>query len=44
MVLEVFNKSHTLLSIAEYIRNSLDKNMYVRGMLIDLEKAFDTCI
>ena len=34
--------NHTLLSIVEKIRSSLDKKMYTCGVFIDLEKAFDT--
>ena len=36
------SKNHTLLSIVEKIRSSLDKKMYTCGVFIDLEKAFDT--
>ena len=34
--------NHTLHSIVEKIRSSLDKKMYTCGVFIDLEKAFDT--
>ena len=37
-----FSTNHALISIVEKIRNSLDKNMFVCGVFIDLEKAFDT--
>ena len=37
-----FSTNHALLSIVENIRNSLDKNMFVCGIFIHLEKAFDS--
>ena len=33
---------HTLISITEAIRNTLDDRKYQCGVLIDLQKAFDT--
>ena len=39
---KTYSTNHALLSIAEKIRNSLDKNMYTCGIFINLEKAFDT--
>ena len=37
-----FSTNHALLSIVEKIRNSLDNNLFVCKVFIDLEKAFDT--
>ena len=33
---------HVLISLAEHIRDSLDKNKIACGVFIDLQKAFDT--
>ena len=33
---------HALISITESIRSTLDENKYVRGIFVDLQKAFDT--
>ena len=37
-----FSTNHALLSIVEQIRRALDKKMFICGVFIDLEKAFDT--
>ena len=37
-----YSTNHARLSIAEQIRNSLDKKMFTCGIFIDLEKAFET--
>ena len=37
-----YSTSHSLISIVETIRKSLDNNMFGCGVFIDLKKAFDT--
>ncbi len=37
-----YSTNHALLSIVESIREKLDNKMFVCGVFIDLEKAFDT--
>ena len=33
---------HALINMTEIIRQSIDKNKFVAGIFIDLQKAFDT--
>ena len=37
-----YSTNHALISITEKIKSLLDKGLYVCGVFIDLEKAFDT--
>ena len=38
----LYNNQYALIDITEKIRNALDSKYYACGVLIDLEKAFDT--
>ena len=37
-----YSTNHALISLTEYIKTSIDRKLYVAGIFIDLEKAFDT--
>ena len=37
-----YSTTHSLISITETIKNTLDNNKYGCGVFIDLKKAFDT--
>ena len=37
-----FSTTHSLISITETIKKTLDNNKYGCGVFIDLKKAFDT--
>ena len=37
-----YSTNHALVSITERIRNLVDTGLYVCGIFVDLEKAFDT--
>ena len=34
--------NHALIQITDKIRNALDENKYICGILLDFQKAFDT--
>ena len=39
---KIFTTAHAVISLIEYIEKAIDKKMFVCGVLVDLQKAFDT--